>query len=535
MGNLLDRVAGQQRDYAAGATRSHRRDLGQIFTPPEIARFMASLFSPPAKRVRLLDPGAGFGILSLAYCERISRELMPHEIDLHLFETDPAMPEILAGIFDECKAVLAAAGHSLSYTIHTADFIAATSCYLEADYLFNDAEIPDDFDAVITNPPYFKLRKDSPQARLMSRVVHGQPNAYALFLALAARLLNPAGELVAISPRSFCNGLYFRGFRQWLFDHVSLDHVHLFESRTDIFKESGILQESIVTKWHRPCSENGHVNITHSWGRDIDDAIPALSVPTDEVICREQGHDMIRIPISQDDVELLRAFDSLPCTFAETGLRISTGPVVTFRATEHLRYDAEDEAVVPLLQPHNVRPFKTIWPIEKKQKPVAIADRKESRRLLVPTRNYVLLKRFSAKEEKRRLTAGCFLKNEANGPRVGLENHLNYIYHASRELTDDEVYGIAALFNSHIVDRYFRTISGNTQVNATEIRTLRFPPLETIETIGRQVREMFAACGQASACPERIEELILERLEWSLIPKLPLASPTSAKQNLLLV
>ena len=513
MRKLLNTVAARQRDYAAGATHTHRRGLGQVFTPPEVARFMASLFSTSATRVRLLDPGAGFGILSLAYCERIASEPVPHEIDLHLFETDPAMPEILAGVFDECKAALADAGHLLRYTIHRADFIAATSSYLEPDYLFNDAEIPDDFDAVITNPPYFKLRKDSPQARLMSRVVHGQPNAYAFFLALAARLLNPNGELVAISPRSFCNGLYFRGFRRWLFDHVSLDHVHLFESRTETFKESGVLQESVVTKWHRLGSESSHVNITSSWGRDIDDALPALSVPTHEVVCREHGHDIIRIPVSCDDIEVMRAVDSLPCTFEETGLRISTGPVVTFRATEHLRFDTTDEHMVPLLQPHNLKPFQTIWPVQKKKKPIAIADVADSQRLLVPTRNYVLLKRFSAKEEKRRLTAGCLLKDDLDCPRVGLENHLNYIYHGERELTDDEVYGIAALFNSQFVDRYFRTISGNTQVNATEIRTLRFPPLETVEAIGRQVREMFNSCGPTLACPEKTEEMILEHLE----------------------
>jgi adenine-specific DNA-methyltransferase len=109
-------------------------------------------------------------------------------------------------------------------------------------------------------------------------------------------------------------------------------------------------------------------------------------------------------------------------------------------------------------------------------------------RLLVPTKNYVLIKRFSAKEEKRRLTAGCLLKAEVPFPYVGIENHVNYVYHAERELTEEEVYGIAALFNSTLIDRYFRTISGNTQVNATEIRTMHFPDLTLLGRIGKQVR-----------------------------------------------
>jgi adenine-specific DNA-methyltransferase len=97
-----------------------------------------------------------------------------------------------------------------------------------------------------------------------------------------------------------------------------------------------------------------------------------------------------------------------------------------------------------------------------------------SLRLLIPTKNYVLIKRFSSKEEKRRLTAACFLKAAFPFPYVGIENHVNYVYHAERDLSQEEVYGIAAMFNSKLMDRYFRTISGNTQVNATEIRAMNF-------------------------------------------------------------
>ena len=126
----------------------------------------------------------------------------------------------------------------------------------------------------------------------------------------------------------------------------------------------------------------------------------------------------------------------------------------------------------PLLEPHNVRPFETIWPVEKRGKPTAFRVCRDSLKHLVPTRNYVLLRRFSAKEERRRLTASWFLQRRNPRPYLALENHLNYVYHAERELTADEVYGLTALFNSALLDRYFRIISGNTQVNATEIRTI---------------------------------------------------------------
>ena len=123
---------------------------------------------------------------------------------------------------------------------------------------------------------------------------------------------------------------------------------------------------------------------------------------------------------------------------------------------------------------------------------------------MVPTRNYVLLRRFSAKEERRRLTASWLLRAAEVRPYLALENHLNYAYHAERELTADEVHGLTALFNSALLDRYFRIISGNTQVNATEIRTMRFPTLDRVAAIGRRIKDL------PDYLPAKVERVVLE-------------------------
>ena len=70
---------------------------------------------------------------------------------------------------------------------------------------------------------------------------------------------------------------------------------------------------------------------------------------------------------------------------------------------------------------------------------------------------------------------------------VGLENHLNYVYRQGSELKHKEARGLAAFFNSVLVDRYFRAVSGNTQVNAAEIRTMPFPDEETLTRIGEDI------------------------------------------------
>lgn len=490
MGDLFDFTLRLQQKYTNSTSAEYRREKGQVFTPPEIARFMAALFSEFPREFRLLDAGAGLGSLTVAVCERYLRLRSPRRLEVHAFENDPKIATLLADNLRQCKRTLRRAGHSFQYFVCVDDFVAAASPHLNGYGLFGEPAVGDDFEGVIMNPPYFKLRKDSKHAKLLAKIVHGQPNVYAFFLTLAARLLREQGELITITPRSFCNGLYFRGFRHWFFDHMSLDHIHLFESRTETFRDAGILQESVITKSHRFGKPSETTTISSSFGREIDPKGQVVSVPIDQVIDRSSGDDVVRIPTTAQDCRVMELVESFPTTFSQTGLRISTGPVVMFRATEFLLHEENSSPSVPLLLPENVKPFSIVWPIRNKKKPVAFRDCRESLSLLLPTSNYVLLKRFSAKEEKRRLTAGCFLREEQRSARIAMENHLNYIYHGNRGLTVDETYGLAALFNSSLFDRYFRIISGNTQVNATEIRTLRFPDLSTVAKIGKRVSRL---------------------------------------------
>ena len=293
---------------------------------------------------------------------------------------------------------------------------------------------------------------------------------------------------MAITPRSFCNGLYFRGFRHWYFDRVALDHIHIFESRTETFKHSNVLQESIITKVHRLGTPSPTIAVTTSFGADLTNGLQRSEIPASDIIDNSSGDCVIRIPEGEDDREIMQLVESFPLRFAETGLRISTGrwccsgPPNTFSPTQPTR------PLFPCSIPTTSKPFATRWPLAKNGKHKAIKCCEDSLRLLVPTKNYVLIKRFSSKEEKRRLTAACLLKADFPFPYLGIENHVNYVYHAERDLTEDEVYGIAALFNSTLIDRYFRTISGNTQVNATEIRAMNFPELKLLSRIGKQVR-----------------------------------------------
>ena len=52
-------------------------------------------------------------------------------------------------------------------------------------------------------------------------------------------------------------------------------------------------------------------------------------------------------------------------------------------------------------------------------------------------------------------------------------------------MDEDLAKGIAVWLNSSVIDKFFRTFSGHTQVNATDLRTLRFPTAATLRDLGR--------------------------------------------------
>lgn len=501
---LLDRAAALQERHEAATSAEARKEKGQVFTPPGVCDFMAGLFTRIPDRFRLLDAGAGIGSLAAAVCERILTLRSPRQVEITLYENDATLRPLLDENMRYCCRALREAGHEASYTIHDGDFILDTQGRGRQRRLFDDGPVVGPFDAAILNPPYFKIGADSPHALAMAEAFRGNTNIYMLFMARASELLRLNGELVAITPRSFCNGLYFRPFRRWFFSRMALRHIHLFECRRGTF--DNVLQESVITHTQRLGVAEPSVTITTSLGRDIPTGLERLTLPTAMILDDTSGDMVLRIPASAEEARIMEAVESWPDRFAELGLRISTGPVVLFRAEEFLLPKPDDGAAVPLIEPHNVKPFETIWPVEKRGKPTAFRLCPASLKHLVPTRNYMLLRRFSAKEERRRLTASCFLKARKPWPYLALENHVNYVYHAARELAEAEVYGLAALFNSALLDRYFRVISGNTQVNATEIRSINFPGLDRVAAIGERLRK------GNDFRPAEVERSVLETL-----------------------
>jgi len=480
------------REYAQSSTDDHKRLYGQYLTPVAVAEYMAGLFAIYGHTIRILDPGAGTGVLSCALLQQIAEAApRPTTVELIAYEADLALSPQLIQTLDNARAWLEARDVQLRYEIRTRDFVLDNARWMTDQLSLTDAA--ERFDLIISNPPYFKLNKQDPRAQAASFVVHGQPNIYAIFMAISAYLLKQGGELVFIVPRSFTAGPYFRLFRERFFALMRPVRVHLFGSRQDAFEKDEVLQEHVILRGVRDdgwCRRAGEYTVDVSFSAGVRDlGSPRVrTAPLSEIIDLSTPNKHFSIPTTDEEQSIIHLVNSWPGSLHTYDMEISTGPVVPFRAEEFIVDENGSLDKVPLLWMQNVRPMVVKWPVAMRKRQYIIAAA-ESAYLLLPTRNYVLLRRFSAKEEFRRLTAAPFLaadfrKNDV----VGFENHVNYIHKRGGELTDDESYGIAALLNCHVLDTYFRTYNGNTQVSATELRSTPLPDLAIIRQVGEVAR-----------------------------------------------
>ena len=458
------------------STETKRKSqLGQFLTPARIAQYMSSLFYPATDGVcRLLDPGAGIGSLSSAFLERcISGDLSFSKVKITAFEFDEILHQELENTFaNYSKQTL------LSYEIVGGDFIEEAINKIQFDYNYN-------FSHAILNPPYKKISSNSRHRLLLRQAGIETVNLYSAFVALTLALMAPGGQVVAIIPRSFCNGPYYRPFRNFILKRAAIRQIHLFASRNMAFKDDDVLQENIIIMLE--CSgQQGDVRVTTS----TDDSFVDLAThvyPFNRIVFQDDPEYFIHVPTSpeRNRIELSSA---VRYSLEELGIQVSTGPVIDFRLKDHLRAMPEP-GTVPLLYPGHFSGHGTEWPKMDNKKPNAILRNLDTEKWLFPNGFYCVVRRFSSKEEKRRIMASVVQPDTfPNVEVLGFENHLNVFHEKKHGLPEPLARGLAVFLNTTAVDECFRRFNGHTQVNATDLKIMKYPSREVLVALGQMAQ-----------------------------------------------
>ncbi|WP_076170796.1 Eco57I restriction-modification methylase domain-containing protein [Clostridium botulinum] len=457
-----------------------KEQFEQFFTNSDTANFMAKMIKPTKrKRLKILDPGAGIGILTAALVINICNwKFKPKLVNAVLYELDINLNEHLRDVLEYCKHICKEYNIQFKYQIIQKDFIEQSVESIKKNTKQN-------FDCIIMNPPYRKINTGSKEKRMLLSVGIDCSNYYSAFVSLGKRHLKNKGQIVAITPRSFCNGAYFLEFRKDLLKDMKFQHIHLFHSRKSVFKEDEVLQENIIYNCVKDKrKKNNRILISHSSDNHFVD-LQDNRVNLTEIIYPDDEEYIIHILRDEEEKQICDKMRKLPCTLRDLNIDVSTGPVVDFRIENGLLNKENVGNGVPIIFSEHISNGFINWPIKDVKKFNYIIPDKTNLSKLRLNGNYVLVKRMVSKEGKKRVVASIYMSEKFNTKLVGFDNKINY-YNINKAGIDIEIArGLCIYLNSRFVDWYFRIISGSTQINATDLRNIRYPNIIELKELSR--------------------------------------------------
>lgn len=456
-----------------------RKELGQYMSNEDISLIMSSAFERYNSSERVLDAGAGAGMLSGAFIDSMLKKNKRADLNITAYEIDKDMIQFLKAAKELCIQEVSGTNISLEFNIINRDFISeAVECIKEG--------VIDQYDKVIINPPYKKISVNGAENLALNSIGIRSSNLYSSFVMLSIALLRTDGELVAILPRSFCNGVYFKEFRQYILERCSLEKIYTFDSRNKLFK--GVLQENIIIHLKKTKNQSRHVKV-YSYQADNLKKPEVYQCPINDIIPPNNPSRFIHIISSKVELLLSRKISQLKSSLDSLELNISTGQIVGFR-NKHAISKGENGVnadLIPLLIPANIHSY-FIQDLGFKQP--LINKKTISEKDVNKMGYYVLIRRISSRDEKRRLVAAVLEPTVFSNNAIAFDNKLNFIHARRNPLTQDLAIGLCAYLSSTPVDLFFRQMNGHTQVNAADLRVLRYPNRFKLKELGKKIKLM---------------------------------------------
>ncbi|MFA5562148.1 MAG: hypothetical protein WDA00_05860 [Eubacteriales bacterium] len=506
---MLNLAVRNTRKLVRETSKAENIRLGRFFTKKPTAALMAGLFTlTDAPLVSILDPGAGTGILSAALVEALCRRGRATEIHLVCYENNARYLPVLKNNLDrlrrKCRREY---GVKLAASVLEENYVLAQRDSYTISFFSRQPEL---FDFVIMNPPSELIEKDSPEALCAQDICPTAVNLNYLFAAMAMQNLRTGGEMVALLPTVFATAVQLSKIRCSLLSQSVLERVHLF---TD--KSQGALKNSLVIKLRKGGVSAPKILLSVS----TDDGTPEQTTLLPELpyslVVREEDKSLLLFK-SEEELKLVRLIESLPSSFAAYGLRMKTGLTLLSRYP-NLLSDTPGKGTVPLIHPRSIQDGRVVFPqpIRHQYLTPTIPS------LVQKNKNMLLIKRFPAKAEQRKLVCGVYLASQLPNSRfISTHNKLNYVDMAGEaEMDAPFLYGLYAFLSSAVVDSYIRIISKSGQINATELSDLPLPAAQTLREMGQKL--IAIRVYSLEYCDKMVAEMLKQSRQKAKAPGTP--------------
>ena len=469
--------------------------LGRLFTKKDVAALMASMptLDPGREAYTILVPGAGTGILAAAMVEAICKASKNcRQIFVTCYENDerflPMLENNLERVRKKCR-------HDydvrLFSTVYNEDYLTESKKHYTVTFF--DA-IPDKFDIVLINPPTELYEKTSPQALAVGGVTQLKCSAAYLFAKLASSHLEDGGHLVTVLPTSVASSSAVKNFRIDMEAALKIRKIHLFVKKQKNAKRAIPLGKNVIIAYEKNEEKRSIELSTSADGASINEIVHLEPLPYDFVVDKEDAS--LTLPKSAEDAKIVKYISTFPDTLATLGLKMSTGLVLDGRCEEML-FTEPIKNSIPLIRPAAIRNGQIAFPLPIKKQYIAPTNAS----VIQKNKNMIIIKRVPAKSDERFVNAAIYLAGQLPQYRyISTHNKINFIDTKDKngEICARLAFGLFAILNSTIYDRYISIISKSKIISAKEFRDLPLPPRHIIENIGMRLMSLrqtsVAAC-----------------------------------------
>ncbi len=482
--------------YAIHSDENYRKRLAMFFTPASLTQgllddlseqgvdygsqsFMdpacggAAFLAPIALRMRTTLAARGFTALKLL--KHIEKHLSGCDLDKVLCELSRHF------MCMALHAEIQKTGYFPSFKVHAANSLTDLAASLGA------------VDVVVCNPPYRKMTAEElePLRDAYADVIEAQPNLYCLFIALCVRLLRIGGRAALVTPTSFLSGQYFGRLRKFLIRNTDVEHIGMVSDRQGVFID--VEQETALTVLRRRAEEDRtqvRANASVVSGTGQYKSVGECTLPNAGAVWP--------IPRSVEDVFLLKMATLSRFRLSDYGYRVRIGAYVWNR-DKRPKFESLQDArkvkahtAMPLMWSRDIVPggivrLEDTSAYDGEHRFVDLGDKEHTSVVAAPC---VVMQRVTSNEQPRRLVAAAVSPGvfDTYGGFIG-ENHVVII----EAVSDKPVLPptkLAKLLSAHVVDRYFRCISGATNVSAFELNQLALPDPQALREATAKGRSM---------------------------------------------